>query len=73
MRRLEATEHSYAFLQQAEEKIKQDLVARGMEIADPADGEKAWIEKATTQVWPKFHKSIGGKEKLDRVMKELGR
>jgi tripartite ATP-independent transporter DctP family solute receptor len=70
---MEATEHSYAFLQQAEEKIKQELVARGMEIVDPADGEKAWIEKATTQVWPKFHKSIGGKEKLDRVMKELGR
>ena len=43
-----------------------------MEIVDPANGEKAWIEKAKT-VWPKFYKSIGGKDKLDRVLKELGR
>jgi tripartite ATP-independent transporter DctP family solute receptor len=70
---MEATEHSYKFLQEAEERIKQELIARGMQIVDPANEEKDWIEKATTQVWPKFHKSIGGKAKLDAVMKELGR
>jgi len=68
----EATEESYRYLLDSEEKIRKDLVARGMEIVDPANGEKAWIEKAKT-VWPKFHKSIGGKDKLDRVLKELGR
>jgi hypothetical protein len=44
-----------------------------MEISDPANGEKEWIEKATTTVWPKFYKSIGGKDKLDAALKSLGR
>ena len=69
----EATEHSYKFLQDGEDKIKKDLVAKGMEIDEPADGEKQWISKATTEVWPKFYKSIGGKDKLDKVLKTLGR
>ena len=69
----EATEHSYKFLQDGEDKIKKDLVAKGMEIDEPADGEKQWISKATTEVWPKFYKSIGGKDKLDKVLKKLVR
>jgi tripartite ATP-independent transporter DctP family solute receptor len=69
----EATEHSFKYLLETEDKIKKDLAARGMQITDPADGEKEWIAKATTAVWPKFYKSIGGKEKLDRAQKVLGR
>lgn len=69
----EATEHSFKYLLDTEDKIKKDLVARGMQISDPADGEKEWIQKATTAVWPKFYKSIGGKEKLDQALKALGR
>lgn len=69
----EATEHSYKWLLETEAKIKKELMAKGMEITDPADGEKEWISKATTAVWPKFYASIGGKEKLDRVQKVLGR
>lgn len=69
----EATEHSYQWLQATEDKIRKELVAKGMQITDPADGEKEWIAKATTAVWPKFHQSIGGKDKLDRVLKTLGR
>jgi TRAP-type transport system periplasmic protein len=69
----EATEHSYQWLLASEDKIRKELVAKGMEIVDPADGEKEWIAKATTAVWPKFHQSIGGKDKLDRVLKTLGR
>jgi len=69
----EATEHSFKYLLETEEQIRADLAAKGMEIVDPADGEKEWIEKATTAVWPKFHKSIGGKDKLDAVLKALGR
>ena len=56
-----------------EAKIKKELVARGMQITDPANGEKEWIAKTTAAVWPKFYASIGGKEKLDRVQKVLGR
>lgn len=69
----EATEHSYKYLLATEDKIKKELTAKGMEISDPADGEKEFIAKATAAVWPKFHKSIGGKDKLDRVLKTLGR
>ncbi|MEO9148033.1 MAG: TRAP transporter substrate-binding protein, partial [Burkholderiaceae bacterium] len=69
----EATEHSYKFLGETEDKIKKELVAKGMEIDQPANDEKQWIDKATTIVWPKFYKSIGGKDKLDKVLKTLGR
>jgi tripartite ATP-independent transporter DctP family solute receptor len=69
----EATEHSYKWLLESEDKIKKDLMAKGMQITDAADGEKEWISKATTAVWPKFYDSIGGKAKLDRVQKLLGR
>jgi tripartite ATP-independent transporter DctP family solute receptor len=69
----EATAHSFAYLAQSEATIKAELTAKGMEISDPANDEQAWIEKATTEVWPKFYESIGGKDKLDGVLKRLGR
>ena len=69
----EATEHSYKYLIETEDKIKKELAAKGMQISDPANGEKEFIEKATTTVWPKFYDSIGGKDKLDKVLKSLGR
>ena len=68
-----ASEHSYKYLLETEAKIRAELTAKGMEISDPANGEKEWIEKATTTVWPKFYKSIGGKDKLDAALKSLGR
>jgi len=70
---IEASEHSYKWLLTTEDKIKKELVAKGMHISDPADGEKEFISKATTEVWPKFYQSIGGKDKLDKVLKSLGR
>lgn len=69
----EATQASSAFLKAEESKIRDELVKRGMQIADPADGEKPFIELATTKVWPKFVDSIGGKEVLDRALTALGR
>ncbi|CZF81678.1 2,3-diketo-L-gulonate-binding periplasmic protein YiaO precursor [Grimontia celer] len=69
----EATVHSFDFLQNTEDRIKKELAAKGMEISEPADNEKAWIESVTTVVWPKFYSSIGGKEKLDNALKQLGR
>ena len=69
----EATDFSAQYLRDSEAAIKKDLQAKGMQIDDPADGEKEFIERATKAVWPKFYKSIGGKEKLDNVLKILGR
>ena len=68
-----ATAHSAAWLAEKEVTIKKELAERGMEISDPANGEKEWIEKATTQVWPKYIDSIGGKDKLNAVLQSLGR
>ncbi|WP_269900251.1 TRAP transporter substrate-binding protein [Paenalcaligenes faecalis] len=70
---MEATEHSFTYLQETESRIKDELVAAGMEISDPANDEKEWIEAATTQVWPAFYDSIGGKKRLDEILASLGR
>ncbi|MCG8361585.1 MAG: TRAP transporter substrate-binding protein [Kiloniellales bacterium] len=69
----EATEFSAQYLQDTEAALKKDLVAKGMEIVDPDNDEKEWIEAATTAVWPKFYDSIGGKDKLNAVLTSLGR
>lgn len=69
-----ATLHSQKFLAESEESIKKRLVEeKGMIITEPADGEKEWIEKATAAVWPKYYKSIGGKEKLEKLLESVGR
>ncbi|WP_028468905.1 TRAP transporter substrate-binding protein [Neptunomonas japonica] len=68
-----ASKHSAEFLTANEARIKQRLVEKGMIITDPANGEKEWIEKATTAVWPKHYESIGGKDKLNRILRLLGR
>jgi len=68
-----ATEHSYDFLLESEEAIKQRLVEEhGMQITQPANDEQQWIEMATG-IWPDFYDSIGGKEKLDEALSALGR
>ncbi|KLV11622.1 TRAP transporter substrate-binding protein [Photobacterium ganghwense] len=69
----EATEHSFNYLQATEQKIRDELAAKGMVFTDPANGEKEWMEKVTTAVWPKYYASIGGKEKLDAALEVLGR
>ena len=68
-----ATQASAEFLTAQESKIKEDLVARGMEITDPADGEKEFMDLATATVWPKFIDQIGGKDVLNQALTELGR
>ncbi|EGJ19246.1 TRAP dicarboxylate family transporter DctP subunit (plasmid) [Cereibacter sphaeroides WS8N] len=68
-----ATQASSAFLREQESRIRDELVARGMEITPPADGEKGFIELATAQVWPKFADQIGGIEVLNGVLTSLGR
>ena len=70
---MEATKASGKFLRDQETKIKEALVAKGMEITDPADGEKEFMDKAMTAVWPKFYDSVGGKEEVNKVLTALGR
>ncbi|WP_134682326.1 TRAP transporter substrate-binding protein [Paracoccus ravus] len=68
-----ATKASGEFLRAEEAKIRDELAKRGMEIQDPADGEKEFIELATSAVWPKFYDKIGGKDVLNGVLTSLGR
>src|SRR5690606_20775380 len=68
-----ATLASGQFLRDQEARIKEELVAKGMEITDPADGEQEFIDLATTAVWPKIDHSIGGKDVLNNVLPALGR
>ncbi len=68
-----ATEHSSKYLIAQEGNIKKELQAKGMEISDPANDEKEWIAKATAAVWPKTYDSVGGKDKVNAALKELGR
>lgn len=70
----ETSLHSQKYLAESEESIIKRLVEeKGMVITLPANDEKEWIEKATTTVWPKYYKTIGGKEKLEQVLKSVGR
>lgn len=68
-----ATMASAEFLRAEEAKIRDELVKRGMEISEPADGEKEFIDLATGTVWPKFYDQIGGVEVLNNVLTSLGR
>lgn len=69
----EATRASAQFLRAEEEKIKGDLVAGGMVISDPANGEKEFMDKAIAGVWPKFYDSVGGRDKVNQILLTLGR
>ncbi|MEO9873592.1 MAG: TRAP transporter substrate-binding protein [Anderseniella sp.] len=68
-----ATAASAKFLRDKEAEIKQILLDKGMEISDPENDEAEFIDLATKAVWPKFYKSIGGIEKLNAVLAEIGR
>ena len=68
-----ATAASAKFLRDKEAEIKQILLDKGMEISDPENDEAEFIELATKAVWPKYYKSIGGIDKLNAVLAEIGR
>ncbi len=61
----EATLASAAFLCESEAAIKEDLVAKSMEIVDPENNEEEFISLATAAVWPMFYEGIDGKDKLN--------
>lgn len=69
----QATDYSLQWLKDRESKIKQELVAKyGMQI-DAIEDEKEWVKRAQDAVWPKFYESIGGKDKVNDLLKLLGR
>jgi len=68
-----ATQASATFLREKEAEIKEILIEKGMQIDDPENDEAEFIELATKAVWPKFYESIGGIEKLNAVLAEIGR
>ncbi len=69
----EATEYSLQWLKDRESKIKDELVNQyGMKI-DAIEDEKEWVKKAQDAVWPKFYESVGGKDKVNALLKVLGR
>jgi len=66
-----ATLYSGQFLRAKEAEAIEKLKAQGMEVNEVDETE--WIEKATTEVWPKYYDSVGGKDKINAVLKVLGR
>ncbi|EPX78569.1 TRAP transporter substrate-binding protein [Litoreibacter arenae] len=68
-----ATAASAQFLRDNEAEIKQILLDEGMQIDDPENNEEEFIKLATEAVWPKFYDSIGGIEKMNAVLAEIGR
>lgn len=68
-----ASIYSMNWIVEQEGAIKKAMVEKGMEIMDPADNEKEFIEKATRKVWPKYYKDVGGKAKIEEALKMVGR
>ncbi|AHD03512.1 TRAP transporter substrate-binding protein [Leisingera methylohalidivorans] len=69
----EATVKSAQYLRDIEAEIKESLLAKGMQIDDPANDEAEFIKLATEAVWPQFYDSIGGVDKLNTVLTTIGR
>jgi tripartite ATP-independent transporter DctP family solute receptor len=69
----QATDYSLQWLKDKESKIKDELVSKyGMQI-DAIEDEEEWVKRAQKAVWPKFYESVGGKEKINALLKVLGR
>jgi TRAP-type transport system periplasmic protein len=66
-----ATLYSANYLREQEAGAVESLLNKGMEITEI--DEKEWIDKATTNVWPKYYDSVGGKDKINNVLRALGR
>jgi tripartite ATP-independent transporter DctP family solute receptor len=69
---LEAQQYALLYQLMEANKAKEGLESEGVEVMDLADEDK-WIQLAKEKVWPQFYESVGGKEKVDEVLKTLGR
>ena len=69
----EASKFSLQWLIDKEKTIKVELVEKyGMQI-DKIEDEDVWASKAQQAVWPKFYESVGGKDKVNALLRSLGR
>ncbi|GAB3478151.1 TRAP transporter substrate-binding protein [Marinomonas epiphytica] len=69
----EATEYSLGWIKEKEAGIKKDLVAEyGMQI-DKLEDEEKWVKAAQDGVWPEFYEQVGGKDKINELLRTIGR
>lgn len=69
----EAEAYSYQYLIDTEGQIKKNLIENyGMQISELED-EQEWIEKLQKEVWPKYFAEVGGKERVNELLKAMGR
>jgi tripartite ATP-independent transporter DctP family solute receptor len=59
------------FVENQEAAALLKMINAGMELQQPANNEKEWIEKAQA-IWPQFYEEIGGKAFVDEVVNFLG-
>ena len=69
----EATAYSLQWLKDQEAVIKDELVNKYNMQIDTLEDEAEWAKKAQMAVWPKFYESVGGKEKVNALLRSLGR
>jgi len=69
----EATAYSLAWIKEKETSIKEELVAKySLEISQLED-EAEWVKKAQGGVWPEYYEQVGGKSKINEILRTLGR
>ncbi|RDE22848.1 C4-dicarboxylate ABC transporter substrate-binding protein [Motiliproteus coralliicola] len=69
----EATAYSLDWLQGKEAMIKKELIEQYDMQIDALEDEAEWAKRAQQAVWPKFYDQIGGKEKVNELLRALGR
>ena len=69
---IEAQQYNLLFTVQESNKAKAFLQSKGMKLTLLED-EDEWIRLAREKVWPKFYDEFGGKEKVDDIMKMMGK
>lgn len=69
----EATAYSVQWLKEQETTIKDELVNKYHMQIDALEDEKDWAMRAQKSVWPKFYESVGGKDKINALLRSLGR
>lgn len=69
---IEAQQANLLFSLTESDKAKQSMVKKGVTAMD-IENEDEWAKIAMDKVWPKFYGSVGGKDKVDAVVKALGR
>jgi len=67
---MKAVKDERKFVENEEASALLGLVNAGMEVQQPADNEKEWIEKAQA-IWPEYYDKIGGKAFVDEVVNFL--